>query len=31
VLTLCDTVGDDAVFADLRISKSEYPKVPSTW
>ena len=24
-------IGDDAVFADLGISKKEYPQVPSTW
>lgn len=23
--------GDDAIFADLGVSKKEYPSVPTTW
>jgi hypothetical protein len=28
---LMSNVGDDSVFDDLKISKDEYPKVPTTW
>lgn len=24
-------IGDDSVYDDLKISKDEYPKVPTTW
>jgi uroporphyrinogen-III synthase len=24
-------IGDDSVFEDLKISKDDYPKVPTTW
>ena len=28
---LVGATGNDAVFADLGLSKREYPQVPSTW
>jgi hypothetical protein len=24
-------IGDDSVFDDLKLSKKDYPKVPTTW
>lgn len=32
LLALADALpGDDSVFEDLKISKDDYPKVPTTW
>lgn len=31
ILSYLSNPGDDSIYDDLKISKAEYPKVPTTW